>query len=163
MNEFNSIEATNTYLNDKTLFRLNKINKIEDYFSTEVKEREAMSKQLNKYIAAFDYLDKTLIVLSTTSGGISTISFTSIIVAPAGITSASFNLISSMTTGIMKILLNITKNKKKKNNKIVMLARSKLNNIEALISQALMDSVISHEKYQTIISEKKVWENEREY
>ena len=53
--------------NYEILFRLNKINKIEDYFTTEIKEREETSKRLNKYIAAFDYIEKSLIVLSATS------------------------------------------------------------------------------------------------
>ena len=51
-----------------------------------------MSKKVSKYIVAFDYTDKTLIVLSSTSGGISIISFTGIIRVPVGITSASFTL-----------------------------------------------------------------------
>ena len=89
-----------------------------------------MSKKLSKYIAAFDYIDKTLIVLTTTSGGTSIISFTSIIGIPAGLTSASFTLIFSLTTGIIKKLLKITRKKKKNHNKIVMLAKSKLSSIE---------------------------------
>ena len=80
-------EATNTYLSHETLFRLNNINKINDYFTTEIEERESVSKKLNNYIAAFDYLDKILIILSATSIGIS------IIGAPAGIASANFSLI----------------------------------------------------------------------
>ena len=51
-----------------------------------------MCKKLSKYIAAFEYFEKTLIVLSATSGGVSIISFTSIIGAPAGMASASFSL-----------------------------------------------------------------------
>ena len=65
--------------------------------------------------------------------------FTSIIGAPVGIESASFTLIFSLTTGIVKKLLNITRKKKKKHDKILMLAKSKLNSIETLISQALID------------------------
>ena len=56
-----------------------------------------------------------------------------------GIASASFTLIFSLTAGIVKKLLNITRKKKKKHNKILMLAKSKLNSIETLISQALID------------------------
>ena len=89
-----------------------------------------MSKKLSKYIAAFDYIDKTLIVLTTTSGGTSIISFTSIIGIPAGLTSASFTLMFSLTTGIIKKLLKIIRKKKKNHNKIVMLAKSKLSSIE---------------------------------
>ena len=96
-----------------------------------------MSKKLSKYIAAFEDIDKTLIVLSETSGGIIIISFTTVIGVLVGISSASFSLIFSLTTRIMKKLLKITRNKKKKHNKIVMPAKSKLNSTETLISQAL--------------------------
>ena len=117
-----------------------------------------MSKKLSKYIAAFDYIDKNLIVLSATRGGISIITFTSVIGIPAGIASATFTLIFSLTTGIMKTLLKITRKKKKKHNKTVMLAKSKLNSIETLMSQALIDLNISHEEFKTIVNEKEKYE-----
>ena len=79
-----------------------------------------MSKKLSKYIAAFDYIDNTLIALFATSGEVSIISFTSIVGVPVGIASASFTLVFSLTTGIIKKLSEIT-NKKKKH-KIVILA-----------------------------------------
>ena len=81
-----------------------------------------MSNKLSKYIAAFGYIDKTLIVLSATSGGISIISFTSVIGVPPGLASASFTLVFSLTTRIIKKLLKVTRTKK--HNKIVMLAKS---------------------------------------
>ena len=92
-------------------------------------------------------MDKILIVLSATTGGVSTISFTSITGAPVGIASAIFTLIFSLTTGIIKKLLSITRNKKKKHDKILMLARNKLNSIETLIPQALIDMGKSHEEF----------------
>ena len=61
-----------------------------------------MSKKLSKYIDAFDYIDKTLLVLSATSVGISIMSFTFVIEIPAGLASASFTLIFSLTTGIIR-------------------------------------------------------------
>ena len=99
-----------------------------------------------------------MIVLSAASSGVLIISFTSIIGAPVGIASASFNLIFSLTTGIIKKLLNITRNKKKKHDEILMLAKSKLNSIETLISQALIDMEISHEEFITILKEKDKYE-----
>ena len=119
---------------------INGIKKTKDYFNWEIQERKTTSKKLSKYIATFDYFDKTLIVLSATSVGVSIISFASVIGVPVGIASASFTLVFSLTTGIIKKLLSITRNKKKKLNKILVLAKSKLNSIEALISQALIDS-----------------------
>ena len=62
-------------------------------------------------MTAFDYIDKILIVLGATSGGLSIISFTSVVGAPVGIASASFTLIFSQTTGIVKKLLSITRKK----------------------------------------------------
>ena len=93
-------------------------------------------------------------MLSVKTGGVSLISFTSIIGAPAGIASASFTLIFSLTTGIVKKILNITRKKKKKHDKILMLAKSKLNSIGTLISQALIDMDISHEEFITILKKK---------
>ena len=131
-------------LNDQQQFRLNKINEIKDYFVAEIKERELMSKRLSKYIASFDYFDKSLIVLSVTTGSISIASFATVIGAPVGIISASFSLAFSISTGIIKKLLKTTRNKKKKHNKIVMLLRSKLSSIESKTSETLINNKISH-------------------
>ena len=108
MNEINEIN-----LSEQTKFRLSKIIGIENYFHQEINQRKSYSKKLNKYVTAFDCIDKVLIVLSATSSGVSIISFTSIIGAPVGIASASFTLIFSLTTGIVKKLLNITRKKRK--------------------------------------------------
>ena len=69
--------------------------------------------------------------------------------------SANFNLAFSISTGIVKRLLKTTRNKKKKHNKIVMLARSKLNSIESKISKTLINNEISHEDFMTIINEER--------
>ena len=98
------------------------------------------------------------IVLSATSGGVSIISFTSIVEAPVGIASASLTLIFSPTAGIVKKLLNITRNKTKKHDKILMLAKSKLNSIETLVSEALIDIKISPGEFITILKEKDKYE-----
>ena len=140
MNKSNSIELINrTNLTEKTKFRLDKISEIENYFYEEINQRKSCHKKLRKYVAAFDYIDKVLIVLSATSGGVSICSFTSIIGAPVGIVSASFTLIFSLTTRISKKLLSTPRKKKKKYDKILTLAKSKLNNIETLVSQELID------------------------
>ena len=100
MNENNYIKAIDkTYLTEQTKFQLSEIIRIENYFYQEINQRKSCSKKLNKYVTAFDYIDKILIVLSTTSSGVSIISFTSIVWAPVEIASASFTLIFSLTTG----------------------------------------------------------------
>ena len=91
--------------------------------------------------------------MSTASGGISIISFTKVIGIPAVVISASPTLVFSLTTEIIKKLLKETRKKKKKHSKILMFAKSKLNSIESLMSQALIDLDISHEEFKTIVGE----------
>ena len=139
MDEFNFIETQSNLgaipLSDQTKVRLNEINIIKDYLNSEIQERKTMRKNFSKYIAAFDYFDKNLIALSETSRRISIISFTSVIGIPARIASASFTLVFSLATGIIQKLLKVTRKKNKKHNKIAMLAKSKLNSLETLMSQ----------------------------
>ena len=113
---------------------------------------------LCKYVAAFDYIDNVLIVLSATSGGVCIISSVSVVEAPIGIAGESFTSIFSLTAGIIKKLLNITRNKKKKLDKILMLAKSILNSNKTLISEALIDMEISHEEFIAIFKEKEKYE-----
>ena len=162
MNENNSIETIDrTNLTEQTKFWLDEISKIENYCHQDINQRKSCSKKLSKYVAAFDYINKILIVLSATSGGVCIISSASVVGAPIGIAGTSFTLIFSLTTRIVKTLLTIT-NKKKEHNKILMLARSKLNSIETLIFQALIDMEISHEEFGTILKEKDKYEKMKE-
>ena len=92
-------------------------------------------------------------MISLTSSGISISSFATAIGAPIGITSASLSIAFSLCIGLVKKLLKATRNKKKKHNKNVMLARSKLNGIDGKISEALINNQISHENFITIINE----------
>ena len=111
MNESNSIKAIDkTNLSEQTKFRLSEIIGIENYFYQEINQRKSCSKKLSKYVAAFDYIDKILIVLNATTGGVSICSFATV-GAPVGIASASVTLIFSLTTGIVKTLLSTTRNK----------------------------------------------------
>ena len=121
-----------------------------------------MRKRFSKYIASFDYFDKSLIVLSVTTGSISIASFATVIGAPVGMMSASCSLAFSITTGFVKKFLKTTRNKKKKHNKIVMLARSKLNNIESKISEVLANNEICHEDVMIIINEEKKYRELKE-
>ena len=155
-------EIDKTKLSNQTKFRLYEIKKIENYFINEINERKSCSKKLSKYVTTFDYIDKILIILSATTGGVSIFSFTSVIGAPVGIASASFTLAFSLTTGTIKKLLSTTRKKKKKHDQILMLAKSKFNSIETLISQALNDMEISHEEFLTICKEKGRYEKIKE-
>ena len=104
--EHNSVDTSN--LNNQQ-FRLNKVSEIEDYFIAEIKERELMSKKLSKYITFFDYFDKSLFVLSVTTGGVSVASFARVIGAPIGITSANLSLKFSLCTGLVKKIIKSNK------------------------------------------------------
>ena len=145
-------------LKDLTKYRLDEINKIKEYFNSEIKEIKDIVKKISKYIAAFDYAGKVFITLSASFGTLSIASYATVAGIPAGITGASLTLIFTVTTGVVKTLLNITRKKKKKHNKIIALARSKLNIIENLISQALTDFEITHEVFSKIIYEKNNYE-----
>ena len=128
---------SNLELNDLTKFRLNEINNVKDY------------------------LNKLFITLSASFGTLSIASHATVVGIPAGISGASLTLIFTVTTGVVKKLLDITRKKKKKHNKIIALARSKLNIIKTLISQALIDFDISHEEFSKIIYEKNIYEQIR--
>ena len=134
------------------------IKNIEDDFINEINQQKIYRKKLNRYVTIFDYIDRNLIILSATTGGKSIISFTTAIGTPFGIANASFKLIFSLTTGIIKKLLDITRRKKKKHDQILMLAESKFNSIETLMSQALGDLDISHEEFIMILKEKDKYE-----
>ena len=149
-------------LNDLAKFRLNEINKIKDYLNAEIKERKGIVKKISKYIVAFNYEDKLFITLSASFGTLSILSHATIIGIPVGIVGASLTIIFTETTSVVKKLLNITRKKKKKHTKIIALARSKLNIIETLISQALIDFEISHEEFSKIIYEKSNYEQIRD-
>ena len=142
MNECYSIDASDkTILSEQTKFELSEIIGIKNYFYQEINQRKSCSKKLNKYVTAFDYIDKILIVLSATSSGVSIASFT-IVAAPVGIASASLTLIFFLT--------------------ILTLAKSKLSSIKTLRSQALTDMDISHEEFGTILKEKDKYEKMKE-
>ena len=96
MNKSNSIETIDhKHLSEQTKIQLDEISKIENYFIEEINQRKSCSKKLNKFVTDFDYIDQALIVLSATSGGVSIVSFTTIVGAPVGIASASLTLFSN--------------------------------------------------------------------
>ena len=111
-------------LTDVNKYILDEINKIRDYFDNDIKERKDIIKKLNKYLVSFDYLDKIFITLSASLGTLSIASYASVVGIPAGITSASLTLVFTIGTGIRKLLLKLTKKRKKKHNKIIALAKN---------------------------------------
>ena len=163
----NNISVANTSalhleLTDVNKYRLDEINKVKEYFDNEIKERKDIIKKLNKYLVSFDYLDKIFITLSASFSTLSIASYSTVLGLPVGIAGSSLTLIFTIGTGINKLLLRVTKKRKKKPNKIIAFAKSKLNMIDTLLSSALNDSKISHEEVTNIITEKNIYENIKE-
>ena len=100
--------------------------------------------------------------MSASFGMLSIASYASVVGTPAGIAGSLLTLIFTIGTGISKSLLKVTKKRKKKHNKIIALAKSKLSDIETLLSSALNESKISHEEFTSIITEKNIYENIKE-
>ena len=103
-----------------------------------------------------------IIVLSVATDSISIASFAKVIGAPVGIMSNSCSLTFSINTGFVKKFLKTIRNKKKKHNKVFMLARSKLNSIESKISEALINNEINHKDFMTIMNEEKKYREFKE-
>ena len=151
--------ALHLELTDANNYRLDEINKIKMYFDNEIKERKDIIKKLNKYLVSFDYLGKIFITLSASFGTLSIASYAAVVGIPVGIAGSSLTLIFTIGTGINKSLLKVTKKRKKKHNKIIALAKIKLNMIDTLLSSALNDSKISHEEFTNLLNEKNIYEN----
>ena len=170
MNLKRTMELLKEYLKMNNIIELTDVNKdrpdemnnIRDYFNKEIKKRKDIIKKLSKYLVSFDYLDKKFITLSASFGMLSIASYASVVGIPVGITGASLTLVFTIGTGISKSLLKLTKKRKKKHNKIIVLAKNKLNMIDTLLSSALNDSEISHEKFTNIINEANIHKNIKE-
>ena len=119
------LRMNNLELTDVNKYRIDEINKIKEYFDNEINERKDIIKTLNKYLVSFDYLDKIFITLSTSFSTLSISSYASVLGLPVGIGGSSLTLIFTISTGINKLLLKVTKKGKKKHNKIITLAKSK--------------------------------------
>ena len=97
---------------DVTKFRLDEINKIKDYLNAQIKETKDIVKKISKYIVAFDYADKLFVTLSASFGTLSIVSHATVVGIPVGIAGASLTVIFTVTTGIVKKILNTTRKKK---------------------------------------------------
>ena len=126
-------------------FRLKHIYETRNYFLQKRKRNELIYKKHKKVCITLNYVEHFLILFSTITGCISISVFASLLGSSIGIKSSAIGF-KVITTGIGNYKLIINK-KKKKHNKIVLLAKFKLNSIEVLISNALIDSVISHHEF----------------
>ena len=131
-------------------FRLKNIDETRNYLIEQINRNELMSKKHEKVCTALNYIENFLILGSTITGRVSVSDFASLVGIPIGIMSSAIGLkVCAITSGIEKYN-SMIKKKKKMHDKIVLLAKSKLNGIEVLISKALFDSVISHDEFVLI-------------
>ena len=132
-------------------FGLKNIDETRNYLLEEIKQNELMGKKHKKVCTTLNYIEHFLILASTITGCISISAFSSLIGIPTGITSSAIVLlkICVIAAGIKKYT-SIIKKKKEKHDKIVLLAKSKLNSVEVLVSKALIDSIISHDEFALI-------------
>ena len=150
----NEIDKTN--VTDQAKYRLNETTKTENYFYKEINQRKLCMKKI-KWICNSLWLHRQDFNCFKPNSCWSICHSVYVVVgASVGLVSAILTLIFSLTTGIIKKLLSITRNKEKKHDKILMLAKSELSSIETLVSQALIDMEISHEEFNAIIREKKI-------
>ena len=103
----------NLELTDINNYRLNEISKIKGYFNDEINERKNIIKKLNKYMVTLDYLDKIFITLSASFGTLRVTAHATVLGIPLGIRGASLTLLVTISTGINKSLLQLTKKRKK--------------------------------------------------
>ena len=106
-------ELDKTKLSDQTKLRLDEIKKIENYFHEEINQRKLCSKKVKKYVTTFHDIDKILIVLKATTGGICIVSHASVVGTPVGIASTGFTILFSLATRITKKLLKTQEIKRK--------------------------------------------------
>ena len=131
-------------------FRLKNIDETRNYLIEEINRNELMSKKHKKVCTTLNYIEHFLILASAIAGCISISAFVSLLGIPIGITSSVVGLkICAVTAGI-QMYTSIVKKKKKKHDKMVLLAKTKLNSIEVLISKALIHSNISHDDFVLI-------------
>ena len=131
--------------------RVKNTNETRNYFLEEIEQNKLMSKNL-KFYTTPKYVEHFLILASTITGCILISAFDSLLVIPIGITSSAISLKICAIAAWIKKNKSIIKKKKKKHDKIVLLAKSKLNNIEVLNSKALIDSNVSHDEFVLINS-----------
>ena len=162
MNELKIPANLETFsLNEQTDYRLMEIAKIKDYFDQEIKYEQLLTSKLSKYLTDFDYADKILTVFLTTFFGTNIFAYIRGRKQLLGLISSTFSLVFCLSNGIIKKLQQETKIIKKKHNRLLYLAKNKLDCVEMLISNSVKDEIIDHDEFLAIMKEKKQYDNEK--
>ena len=136
-------------LEDQSNYRLSEISKIKDYFNEEIQYQQFLTSRLSKDLTVFDYSNKILTVVLTVFSGTNIFSNVK--------NKQLLGLI--MSFGIVMKLKQETKLRKKKQNRLLYLAKSKLDCIEMLISNSIKNGIINHDEFLKILKEKKQYDN----
>ena len=129
-------------------FRLKKIDEARNYLLDEIKHNNLMSEKCKKTCNYLNHVEHLLILASTVTGCVSISAFATLVCVPIGVTSSAVGKnICAITAEIKKSIIN---KKKKKHDKIVLLGKQKLNTIEVLNSNSLIDSYLSHDEFVSV-------------
>ena len=154
-----SLETTS--LNEQTNYRLMRIGKIRDYFDQEIKYQQFLTSKLSKYLTGFDYADKILTVFLTVFSGTNIFAHVRGRKQLAALISSIFLLLFCLSSGVVKKLQQETKTRKEKHNRLLYLAKNKLDCVEMLISKSVENGIIDHNELLAIIKEKKGYGNQK--
>ena len=132
---------------------------MKNYLIEEINKKELMSRKHKKVYRGLNYIEHLLISISTVTGCISISSSASLVGIPIWIKSSAIGLKICVITAWIKKYKSITKKKKKKHDKILSLAKSKLKSVKDLISKALIDSNISHYEFVLINNKPKEFDD----
>ena len=141
-------------IEDQSYYTLCEISQIKNYFNEEIQYQQSLTNKLSKNLTVFDYFNKILTVVLTVFSG------TNIFVNVnnkqlLGLITSVFSLSFSLSFGIVIKLQQEINLRKKKHNKLLYLAKNKLDCIEMLISNSIRDGIISHNEFLEILEEKK--------
>ena len=134
-------------LEDQSNYRLNEIGKIKDYFSKEIQYQQFLTNKLSKYLTVFDYSNKILTVVLTIFSGTNIFAYVKGKKKLLGLITSVFSLLFSLFFEINIKLQQEAKLRKKKHNRLLYFAKSKLNCVELLIINSIKDRIIDHDKF----------------
>ena len=138
--ECNSIETIS--LNEQKNYRLMEIGKSKDCLEQEIKYRQLLTSKLSKYLTGFDYAEKILTVFLTVFSDTNIFAHVKGEKQLLGLITSVFSLLFCLSSGVVKNLQQETKTRKKNHNKFLYLAKNKLDCVEMLVSQSVMDGII---------------------
>ena len=142
------------FLEDQSNYILNDTSKIKDYFDEETQYQQFLINKLSEYLTVFDYSNKILVAVLTVFSG--TNIFNNVKNKQLlGLITSVFSLSFSLSFGIIIKLQQETKLRKKKHNKLLYLAKNKLDCIEMLIGNSIKDGIITHDEFLETLKDKK--------